>query len=81
MNKNFVLANFGKNFGKSTFPNALKVIKTLYKLACMDEFFKAVEVSWNRDSLINVSCTTYNRKIPHGKKLVFFLQDIFKTAF
>ena len=33
MNKNFGLANFGKSLGKSTSPNAAKVIKTFYKQA------------------------------------------------
>ena len=32
MNKDFGLANLGKKFGKSTSPNAAKVIKTLYKI-------------------------------------------------
>ena len=29
---------------------------------------------------ISVSCTACNRKAPHGKILVVFLQDTFKTA-
>ena len=32
MNQNFGLATFGKNFGKDTFPNAAKVIKTFTRL-------------------------------------------------
>ena len=33
MNKVFDLVNFGKIFGKSTTPNAVKVIKTMQKIA------------------------------------------------
>ena len=32
MNKKFALANFGKNFGKSTSSNVAKVIKTLSEI-------------------------------------------------
>ena len=32
MNKNFSLATFGKNVGKSTSPNEAKVIRALYKI-------------------------------------------------
>ena len=81
MNKNFGLANFDKNFAKRTSPNAAKVIKTLYKQVRNLKFFGAGEVSWNRDSSINISCTTYNRKAPQGKKLLLFLQDTLKLHF
>lgn len=40
--------------------------------------FLGSKVPWN---LINVSCTTYDRRAPQGEVLVFFLQDTFKTAF
>ena len=32
------------------------------------EFFVAGEVSWNRDSSMNVLCMEYNRKAPQGEK-------------
>ena len=37
------------------------------------------EVSWNRGTSINISCTTRKRK--QGKNLVIFLQDALKIAF
>ena len=43
LHKNFDLANFGKNFGKRTSPNAAKKIKTLYKQLHNQEIFE-VEV-------------------------------------
>ena len=43
--------------------------------------FRAREASWNRGISIKASCTTHKRKIPQGKNLVFFVQDILKTAF
>ena len=44
-------------------------------------FFGAGQVSWNRSTLINTSCTTYKRRAPQRKIFLFFLQDILKTAF
>ena len=58
MNKNFRLASFSNNLGKSTSPNAAKVIKTFYKQERNQTFFGAGEISWNRGSSIKVSCTT-----------------------
>ena len=70
--QNFCSANFGKSFGKSTSSNAAKVINTLYNQARSQERFKVGEVSRNMESLINVSCTAYNRKTPLGKEWCFF---------
>ena len=44
-------------------------------------FFGAGQVSLNRRTLINTSCTRYKRRAPQGKIFLFFLQDILKPAF
>ena len=56
----FVGINFTNTSKVIKAPNEAKVTKVLYKQACNQEFFQAGEVSWNRDSLIKVSC--YDRK-------------------
>ena len=55
--------------------------KLLVPQACNQEFFGAGEVSWDRGTLINVSCTTFKRKDPEGNTMLLFLQDTLKTAF
>ena len=41
--------------------------------------FEVGQVCWNRSTLINTSCITYERRAPQGKTL--FLQGIPKIAF
>ena len=40
--------------------------------ACNQELFWAEQVSWNRGTLINTSCTIYKRRAPQGKIFLFF---------
>ena len=42
---------------------------------------RAEQVSWNRGTLINTSCTTDKRRAAQGKIFVFYLQDNLKTGF
>ena len=42
---------------------------------------RAGQVSWNSGTSINVSCTAYKRRVPQGKRLVFFLPYTLKTTF
>ena len=42
--------------------------------------FQGREVSWNRGTSIKVSCTTYEKRAPQEKVVVFFLQDTLKIA-
>ena len=42
--------------------------------------FRTGEVSWKKETLINNSFTTHERKTSHGKTL-FFLLDTLKTTF
>ena len=46
-------------------PNVAKVIKALYKQAREQEFVCAGEVSWNRDSVMKVSCYNLIVTISH----------------
>ena len=45
------------------------------------EFFGAGQVSWNRGTSINTSCTTHKRRAPQEKILLFFPENILKAAF
>ena len=40
--------------------------------ACNQELFWAEQVSWNRGTSINTSCTIYKRRAPQGKIFLFF---------
>ena len=44
-------------------------------------FLGAGQVSWNRGTSKNTSCTIHKRRAPQGKMFLFLLQDILKTAF
>ena len=44
-----------------------------------DVVLGAEQISWNRGTLMNTSCTTYKRR--EGKNFLVFLQNILKTAF
>ena len=47
--------------------------KLSWKLqAHRQEFFWAEQVSWNRGTSINISCTPYKRRAPQGKIFLFF---------
>ena len=48
-----------------------KVVKDNYQ-ARDQNIFRDGEVSGNRGTSINVSCTKYKRRVPQGKILVFF---------
>ena len=41
----------------------------------------ADQVSWNRGTSINTTCTKYKRRTPQEKNYVFFLQNTLETAF
>ena len=41
----------------------------------------ADQVSWNRGTSINTTCTKYKRRTPQEKNFVFFLQNTLETAF
>ena len=43
--------------------------------------FAAGETSWNRDTSINVSCTTHKRKDPQGNILDFISKILLKLHF
>ena len=58
---------------------ALYILVTIQ--ASYQEFFEAVEVSWDIGSLIKVSCTTNIGRTVHGKILVFFLKIPLKLYF
>ena len=36
------------------------------------EYFRTGEVSWNKDTPLNISSTTHERKTPQGKTSKFF---------
>ena len=45
------------------------------------EFFRAREVSWNKNTLIKSSFTSNERKAPQGNTSEFFLLDTLKASF
>ena len=65
----------------SAFTLASQRITTENGITHNQGFFGAGQVSCNRSTMINTSCTTYKRRAPQGKISLFFLQDILKTAF
>ena len=54
--------------------NKLNLRKATQSTDILD-IFRTGEISWNRGTLINVSCKTYKRRVRQGKIMVFFLQD------
>ena len=45
------------------------------------EFFRALDVSWNDDISITISSAIQKKKAPQGKMFEFFLLKILKTRF
>ena len=59
----------------------MKVRMKSWKLQAHKQgFFGAGQVSWNRSTLINTSCTTYESRAPKRKIFLFFLQDIVENC-
>ena len=48
---------------------------------CNEEFFRVDEISWNKDTSMNISSRTNEIKAPQGKFLEFFLLNTLKTTF